>query len=102
MPAYSPPDRVRVEENLPSDALRTLREFCRLLGVPLHSWHEVPGLARPFEMAAVASLAERIQREECVAWWDALAYAALACGINPDTAWTRFRRWRLAPHRNRS
>jgi hypothetical protein len=98
MPACTPGDRLRIESELPPDVLLALREVCRLLGVRPDRWHLVPAVARCFETAAVAALAERVQAEEGKSWKDSVDAATIQLGLNCDTVLSRLYRWPLTAY----
>ena len=98
MPACTPGDRLKLEAALPSDVLLALREICRLSAVRPDRWHLVPSLARVFETAAVAHVAERVQVSEGLSWKDAVDAASILFGLNPDTLHSRLYRWAVAAY----
>lgn len=90
--AAHPGNRTAIEAALPPDALRGLRALCAVLDVPPDRWQHVPAIARPFQAAAVAALAQRYETEG-VAMKTAVLRAAVELGLNPDTGRSWLERW---------
>lgn len=86
----APGNRLALEAELPECALETLSAMVDAMPlVTRETWHRHEGLARPFEVIAVAACARRLAEQTGRGYAVMLGPAAMRCGISPDT----FRRW---------
>lgn len=93
MPAHTPGRREAMEAALPLATRRALVEVCGALGIPVDRWHLVPAVSRPFEQAAAAYLAKKIETEEGRSETEAMSIAATRLGLAEGSVLSRGQRW---------
>lgn len=73
--------------------MEALAEGCRVLGIRMERWRDVPALRQTFEMFAVLQRAEMLSERKGLSETQSIVVAAGRLGINPDAIRRTRLRW---------